>query len=58
MNYTLNQLNIFLTIAKHENISRAAEELHLTQPAVSIQLKIFKISLISHLQKMWAEEYM
>lgn len=42
MNYTLNQLNIFLTIAKHENISRAAEELHLTQPAVSIQLKNFQ----------------
>lgn len=39
MNYTLNQLQIFLKIVEHKSITRASEELHLTQPAVSIQLK-------------------
>ena len=39
MNYTLRQLQIFLKIAQTNSVTRAAEELHLTQPAVSIQLK-------------------
>ncbi len=39
MDYTLHQLRIFLKIAETESITKAAEELHLTQPAVSIQLK-------------------
>jgi len=42
MNYTLNQLRIFTQIARHGSITKAAEELHLTQPAVSIQLKNFQ----------------
>jgi len=42
MNYTLNQLQVFLKIAQTKSITRAAEELHLTQPAVSIQLKNFQ----------------
>ncbi len=39
MNYTIHQLRIFVKITEKESITRAAEELHLTQPAVSIQLK-------------------
>ncbi len=39
MHYTLHQLKIFLQIHKHKSITRAAEEMHLTQPAISIQLK-------------------
>ncbi len=39
MNYTLHQLNVFLKIYEKKSITKAAEELHLTQPAVSIQLK-------------------
>jgi DNA-binding transcriptional LysR family regulator len=39
MNYTLSQLQIFLKIAQTKSITKASEELHLTQPAVSIQLK-------------------
>lgn len=39
MNYTLNQLQVFLKITETLSITKAAEELHLTQPAVSIQLK-------------------
>ncbi len=42
MNYTLNQLQIFLKIVKTESVTKASEELHLTQPAVSIQLKNFQ----------------
>lgn len=42
MNYTLNQLQIFLKIAQTGSVTKAAEELHLTQPAVSIQLKNFQ----------------
>lgn len=39
MNYTLNQLQIFLKVVQEKSITKAAETLHLTQPAVSIQLK-------------------
>ena len=39
MNYTLHQLQVFLKITETQSITKAAEELHLTQPAVSIQLK-------------------
>lgn len=42
MNYTLHQLQVFLKISKTKSITKAAEELHLTQPAVSIQLKNFQ----------------
>jgi DNA-binding transcriptional LysR family regulator len=42
MNYTLNQLQIFLKITETQSVTRAAAELHLTQPAVSIQLKNFQ----------------
>jgi DNA-binding transcriptional LysR family regulator len=42
MNYTLNQLQIFLKIVQTNSITRAAKELNLTQPAVSIQLKNFQ----------------
>jgi DNA-binding transcriptional LysR family regulator len=42
MNYTLNQLQIFLKIVQTNSITKASEELHLTQPAVSIQLKNFQ----------------
>jgi DNA-binding transcriptional LysR family regulator len=39
MYYTLNQLKIFLKIVETESITKASEELRLTQPAVSIQLR-------------------
>lgn len=42
MNYTLNQLQIFLKIVQTKSVTKAAEELHLTQPAVSIQLRNFQ----------------
>lgn len=42
MNYTLNQLRIFLKVLQTRSVTKASEELHLTQPAVSIQLKNFQ----------------
>jgi DNA-binding transcriptional LysR family regulator len=42
MNYTLHQLQVFLKITQVQSITKASEELHLTQPAVSIQLKNFQ----------------
>lgn len=42
MNYTLNQLRIYLTVAQTGSVTKASEKLHLTQPAVSIQLRNFQ----------------
>ena len=42
MNYTLHQLNIFLKIVQTQSVTKASEALHLSQPAVSIQLKNFQ----------------
>ena len=42
MNYTLHQLHVFVKVAENESITKAADELCLTQPAVSIQLKNFQ----------------
>jgi DNA-binding transcriptional LysR family regulator len=39
MNYTLHQLQVFLKVTQTKSITKAAEQLHLTQPAVSIQLR-------------------
>jgi DNA-binding transcriptional LysR family regulator len=39
MHITLRQLRIFEEVARFSSISRAAKELHLTQPAVSMQVK-------------------
>jgi DNA-binding transcriptional LysR family regulator len=42
MNYTLNQFQIFNKVVQLRSITKAAVELNLTQPAVSIQLKNFQ----------------
>lgn len=42
MNYTLNQLQIFLKIVQTQSVTKASVELNLTQPAVSIQLRNFQ----------------
>lgn len=42
MNYTLNQLRVFHKIVETKSITKASEELFMTQPAVSIQLKNFQ----------------
>jgi DNA-binding transcriptional LysR family regulator len=42
MNYTLNQLKIFVKVAELQSVTKASEALYLSQPAVSIQLKNFQ----------------
>lgn len=42
MNYTINQLRIFLKVVELESVTKASAELFMTQPAVSIQLKNFQ----------------
>ena len=39
LHITLRQLKVFESVARHLSYSRAADELHLTQPAVSMQIK-------------------
>ena len=39
MNITFRQLKVFNAVARHLSFTRAAEELHLSQPAVSMQVK-------------------
>jgi len=36
---TLNQLRIFEAVARHCHFTRAAEELYLSQPSVSVQVR-------------------
>jgi DNA-binding transcriptional LysR family regulator len=44
MKYTLHQLQIFVRLSRTLSVTRAAEELNMSQPAVSIQLKNFQAS--------------
>jgi DNA-binding transcriptional LysR family regulator len=41
----LIQLRAFVTVAREGNLTRAAERLHLTQPAVSLQIKSLQTAL-------------
>ena len=36
---TLHQLSVWIVVAKHQGISKAADELHIRQPTVSLQIK-------------------
>jgi DNA-binding transcriptional LysR family regulator len=42
MNYTLHQLQVFVKVVQTLSVTKASEELFMTQPAVSIQLKNFQ----------------
>lgn len=42
MHFTLRQLQVFDAVARHLSFSHAARELHLTQPAVSMQVKLLE----------------
>jgi LysR family transcriptional regulator, low CO2-responsive transcriptional regulator len=41
-NVTLRQIRVFAAVARHRSYTRAARELHLTQPAVSQQIKLLE----------------
>ena len=49
---TPHQLMIFVAVAKHLNVTRAAEELHISQPSVSQQLKLLEENCGVKLYKM------
>lgn len=55
MNVTFRQLQVFAAVARHLSFTRAARELHLTQPAVSMQIKQLEdqvgLPLFDHLGK-------
>jgi DNA-binding transcriptional LysR family regulator len=55
LHLTLRQLKVFESVARHLSYSRAADELHLTQPAVSMQIKQLEdnisLPLFEHLGK-------
>jgi len=36
---TLHQLEIWIVVAKHQSVSKTADELHIRQPTVSQQIK-------------------
>lgn len=52
---TFQQLRLFAAVARNKSFTRAAEEVHLTQPAVSIQVKRLEekvgMPLIEHIGK-------
>jgi DNA-binding transcriptional LysR family regulator len=39
MNYTLHQLQVFLKVVEKKSVTKASQDLNLSQPAVSIQLR-------------------
>ena len=45
MNITLRQLSYFNALAQHRNFGRAAESVHISQPALSVQIKELETSL-------------
>ncbi len=55
LNLTLRQLRVFESVATHGSFTRAAKALHLTQPAVSMQIKQLEenlgVALFEHLGK-------
>ncbi len=36
---TLHQLSVWIVVAKHQSVTKAADELHIRQPTVSLQIK-------------------
>jgi len=55
LHITIRQLRVFESVSRHLSYTRAAEELHLTQPAVSMQIKQLEdqvgMPLFEHLGK-------
>jgi len=45
MHLTIRQVEVFNAVARRQNYTRAAEELHLSQPAVSMQIKQLELSV-------------
>ncbi|HEY5760964.1 MAG TPA: LysR family transcriptional regulator [Steroidobacter sp.] len=44
-NITLRQMRVFAAVARYRSFTKAARELHLTQPAISQQIKLLEIEV-------------
>ncbi len=51
---TLHQLNIWTVVAKHQNVTKTADELHIRQPSVSQQIKSLEEECGIKLYKVYA----
>ena len=53
----VRDLQIFVSVAKHLNYTRAGEEVHLSQPSVSVRIKQLElelgVKLFEQLGKRW-----
>ncbi|MBY5970760.1 LysR family transcriptional regulator [Ferrimonas balearica] len=56
MNITLRQLTYFKSLARHRNFGRAAEAVHVSQPALSVQIREMEQSLGAQLVERRARE--
>ena len=51
---TLHQLSIWIVVAKHQNVTKTADELHIRQPSVSQQIKSLENEFGIKLYKVYA----
>jgi len=51
---TLHQLSIWIVVAKHQSVTKAADELHIRQPSVSQQIKSLEKEYGIKLYKVYA----
>jgi DNA-binding transcriptional LysR family regulator len=56
MQINLNQPRTFFLVAKEKNITTAANALHITQPAVIMQMKAFEKNLDAKLLRKYGKE--
>ncbi len=49
MQFTIDQLSAFLAVARERGVRRAAETLHLSQPAVSARIQALETALAARL---------
>jgi DNA-binding transcriptional LysR family regulator len=56
MQINLNQLRTFFLVAKEKSITKAAHALHITQPAVTMQIKAFEKNLDVKLLRKYGKE--
>ena len=43
----LTQLQYFMAVYEHQNITKAAEKLHISQPSITIALKNWRMNIMS-----------